>query len=575
MLYSLSLLILFTLSYCSNSDSQTVLSKHNVNYTKRYNLDFNNFQDSVTTWRKFFCRSNTKIDTSIIYNGKHPFKIYPFKMNISNHLDYNVSQQILLPDAKFNTIEVCLTSKMKNITRAKLWIDHISEYEKIMFTDTVDINSTDAQWHTFSHTFSSKGVKYLGLRFFISSKSEQEKMAWLDKIQIFLDKKPIDSFPLQDAPLFALKESAGVVELSLEENKYSLIPEFANKKIMALGETTHGSASINKVVTQIVRHQIESNNCRLVLLELPFELMLSVDKYVKGDTSFAGDSLIKSYRPYYDKEALDALIHYITEYNIQHVDDPVTLMGMDISLSMENTYEYLLHYVKCMNLKKKDIVLNDFCDILSYKSTLNFSSEVLTYVENHPELKQLIPSSDYNAIVQSLKISEMMPPVFEIRADFRDLVMKQNTTFLLNEYAPEDKRVIIYTHFNHANYGTINYSIVKPTMGTYMKDEYKEAYGCLGILLGNGNVLALTMEEPECLRKIFSPKKNSMEFCFDVLPESFFYCPSTDFEDMPSYIRLLGVPYMEKEQFYLINPKARMDGAIFIKESEAVVLEKK
>lgn len=550
-----------------------------ISYTKRYNLDFSYSQDSMFTWVQSLVFAGLGIDSSSTYKGKYPYKIYSLQQaeiwgkDKWYHLNYEASQQILLPEGEFSTIEVRVTSKMKNIGMSNLLIDQLSTDEMILSTDTLNFNNQDSIWHTSACKFTpSPDLKFLGLRICLNSGKGKEKIVWLDRVQIFLDKKPIDSFPFSDIPLFSVKQPAEIKELSFEKNMYSGIPELGEKKIVALGETMHGSASIHKVALQIIKHQIENNNCKLVLLEIPFELMMFADKQVKGFSEFAEDSLLEQTGAYCDSRFWNDLIGWITDYNNQHKNAPVTLMGTDLSLLETDNHKLLSYYIANLNKTKNKKILDDFYKFLT-GGIMYGTSEIITFMEEHPELKEAMDSSDYALISHNLKMSDKSASNPMLRLDYRDQIMKDNVSYLIDMFAPGNERVIVYTHFDHANYGTINQSVQRPSFGSYMKDEYKDEYSCLGILAGNGNVLALTIDSGIVSKPLSPPRLNSMESYFNTFQEPFFYCRSDNFGDMLSYIRIVGIPYFSKKQFIPVNPKARMDGLIFLKESEAVKLK--
>jgi len=64
----------------------------------------------------------------------------------------------------------------------------------------------------------------------------------------------------------------------------------------------------------------------------------------------------------------------------------------------------------------------------------------------------------------------------------------------------------------------------------------------------------------------------SLENYFNRQTEDYLYCSSSHFNDSLSHIRDIGQPYLEKNQYLLIDPKSRMDGVIFIKTSLSAAL---
>lgn len=563
----LSILIFFLFIHFNSNGQEN-------GYSNQYNLNFNNFNDSIDTWILYLNQSFIKIDSSVVYKNKHPLKFYP----IGDQSAFNCSffQRILLPEVQFDMIEVRLTSKAKNVDKARLLIDHISSEEKIFTTDTFNINHKDTLWNTISYKLPALNMKFIGFRFLMNSEDQKERAYWIDKLNILLNDKPIDTFPVPVVPPFSVQEPEKIKKLSLNEDLYGSIPELNTKKIVALGETVHGSASVNLITAQIIKHQILKNNCKLVLLEFPFESMIFLNKEMQGKTIFKGDSILKSLKPLFDYPVLEDLIAWISCYNKKNQDNPVTLMGIDINLEENENLKLLSCYIKGLNYTLKNKLLDDFCEILLKDFAGVFpvtcSSSALTYLEEHPEIKKIVNSLDYSLIEQSLKMSQKATPFLPIRIDYRDIIMKENTSFLINLFAPKDKRVIIWAHFNHANYAITNPSLPVSSFGSFMKDLYGDQYRCLGVLVGNGGVLSNTIKEGMVPKTILSPQKNSMEYYFNTLPDPFFYCSASLFNDSISYIRTIGQPYFDKKQFMLINPKARMEGIIFIKNSNPAIM---
>lgn len=134
----------------------------------------------------------------------------------------------------------------------------------------------------------------------MNGEDQKERAYWIDKLNILLDDKSIDTFPVPVVPPFSVQEPEKIKKLSLNEDLYGSIPELNTKKIVALGETVHGSASVNSITAQIIKHQILKNNCKLVLLEFPFGSMMFLNKEMQGKTIFKGDSILKSSKPLFD-----------------------------------------------------------------------------------------------------------------------------------------------------------------------------------------------------------------------------------------------------------------------------------
>lgn len=511
------------------------------------------FDDNLLTWTIYPTQYNfVKVDSSIVYNNRHPLKISTLHDLFALHGYF--FKRILLPDVFADTIQVQVNSKSKNIGYAKLLVDRISSDEKIFFTDTMSINVNDTSWCTTSYKLPASGMKFMGLRLLIYEMNKVEKIFWLDQLTILLDGKPINEFPSPTIHPFSVSDPESMKKLSFNKNLYDHIEELKVKKIIALGETVHGSGSINRATSQIIKHQVLNNGCKLVLLEIPFEIMMFFNKEVQGEVICKGDSVLKSSNPLFDLPILDDLIKWLTQYNKENPDNMVTLMGTDIHPLEEENRKLLSEYVTCLNRTINSQALNDFSEVLSRKLDFREPNRALAYLNERPELKEALQPTDYLMIKHNLEMSLKATPITPARLDRRDVIMKDNAIFLIDLFAPENETVTIWTHFGHANYTKDHSDLPHPSFGSYMKELYKDGYGCLGITIGGGGVNAVTMDiTPTTVditranKEVAPPLQCSMEYYFNLQPEEYIYCSSDNFNDALSYIRRIGQPYYCKK----------------------------
>lgn len=166
---------------------------------------------------------------------------------------------------------------------------------------------------------------------------------------------------------------------------------------------------------------------------------------------------------------------------------------------------------------------------------------------------------------------EMMKMVSRFSADFqkymqtRDLIMYENTLFF--ELALSPDKIMVYTHFEHANHMAIGNSGY--SYGHYMKNYRHNEYGCIGLFAEKGAISVLDKT------KIYEDKKMA-----DALPNSFERFLAK--EDSDYYFYLL--PKQEKSVFSVRSIGSRyhpkpfkalllsnyIDAAIFIREGTPV-----
>lgn len=534
--------------------------KQAENYTNRYDLNF----ATEYKWPQAGLPCIQKIDSSTVYKGKHPLKLSRLSAGY-------LLQQFMLPDKKANHIQVSISVKMRDIRDASLLIDRISEKEVDFTTDTVNILCSDTCWNTFSYTLPAEKMTLIGFQILITesqNRKDSNPAVWLHRIEILLDGTPIDRYPLPVVPAVVLNTNTAVAPLPLCDDNYDPIPELNNKKIVALGETMHGSRTLNRLAWQLIKQQIEKNNCKLVLVELPFEAMLSVNKEVQGIAGFSADSLFCETYALYDHTCWKEMIDWITRYNSRHPENRVTVMGTDIGYLEEVSVGFMLHYIQCLNRTHRSPLLNGLCEKLSGFAP---SEQALAYLNEHPEMEQIVGNRDYLSIRQALQSSVTATPIPPLRTDLRDYTMKRNASFLIKEYTSQEEKTLIYAHFSHVNYASINMSRLYPSFGAQMKEEYGPQYSCIGLLAGNGTILANTLDSLCVPRPLLPPKSNSLEAALDHRSDSVLYGRAALFPDAFSYIRCIGNVTDPDEQFELMSPKHRMDGAIFIKTVEPAI----
>lgn len=57
---------------------------------------------------------------------------------------------------------------------------------------------------------------------------------------------------------------------------------FSDKRILAIGESVHGTGTMNDMGVEIIKNRIEHGKCRLVLLEMPLTLSFHINRYLRG-----------------------------------------------------------------------------------------------------------------------------------------------------------------------------------------------------------------------------------------------------------------------------------------------------
>lgn len=109
---------------------------------------------------------------------------------------------------------------------------------------------------------------------------------YLDRVTVHIAGQTIEQIH-RDNP-FLIKRPDRLLDLAymnvFDEPDKSILQKtgLQDKRIIALGETVHGSSTINDNVFSIIKNSILYDNCRLVLLETDMGNGLKMNLYIHG-----------------------------------------------------------------------------------------------------------------------------------------------------------------------------------------------------------------------------------------------------------------------------------------------------
>ena len=360
-----------------------------------------------------------------------------------------------------------------------------------------------------------------------------------------------------------------------DADKYAQIPAFAiqpfddllasplmDKKILALGETIHGSQNINDLVFSLIKERILHHNCRLVMLEFPTEAVLYMNRYVKNDARFSLDTISK----FYEAKALFKItpfLKWLHDYNAAH-NNEVTLIGADTFLSKYETFQSLFDFLTPLN---SDYALDSLCyELLLATDTINFDC-------NKSVVNQRLTADEVELFRHCLDAYQHRPSLY-FPYSSRDSLMANRIQRFCDAYLGENETATFYSHFSHSNYISLepHISINTPSVGKYLKKRYKDDYSCLAISAAQGERYAS-----------LPVVGNAQIASLDPAPVgSFEYLMNSRTDDKPIFIstnnlkqgdiyqlRFSGA-HINNFQFFHVEPQAFMDGIIIVKNSTPV-----
>ena len=278
-----------------------------------------------------------------------------------------------------------------------------------------------------------------------------------------------------------------------------------DKRIVALGESTHGSGTYYKLKSELVRYLHE---------EMGFEV-LAMESGL-GDTYLAYsniDSLsgieLRDYSVFGNFRATEAnvLFEHIKAASMSKT--PLHYVGYDTQASSEYLYDMLstilLDYDKelsdslstRMRSYQRSYGYGSNGDSINYLkhrdifvSTSNQVKEYLSKNEIKIISKHDLSQGDFDIMIRSLKMfsaSYNMP--FQDRYQgfaLRDTYMAENLEWLLSEMYPT-KKFIVWAHNSHIENDHMEGANIK-WMGHYLKEKYEADYFSIGLFANAGEV---------------------------------------------------------------------------------------
>ena len=129
-----------------------------------------------------------------------------------------------------------------------------------------------------------------------------------------------------------------VVEAILSENPESsfedlsfLDEEFKSKKIISIGESTHGTSEFALMRHKIFKYLVQNYGFNTIFLEDEYSRCLLIDEYIKGKEKDKGEAVIQNFRNWtWVTEEMLGLIEWMKLYNREHPDDQLNFVGVDM-----------------------------------------------------------------------------------------------------------------------------------------------------------------------------------------------------------------------------------------------------
>ena len=243
---------------------------------------------------------------------------------------------------------------------------------------------------------------------------------------------------------------------------------FKNRKIIGIGEATHGTREFTLMRHRVFEYLVKKNKYNTIILEADFGACQGINRYINGHEKSGKKALneIKLW-PWRTKEML-SFIEWVKQYNSIN-EKKIEFIGCDMQLIVTD--------IKELENRVENITIKDSLEFfLKNRKSIFKNKESLTALTK----KTIDETKDYKtkliakSILQNLKIP-VKSEIYNI-ANYRDSCMAKNITDYI-KYRPNTKAIFI-AHNTHISqeFSPINSVTNRITTGWYLKQAFGNKY---------------------------------------------------------------------------------------------------
>ncbi|SHJ18874.1 Erythromycin esterase [Mesonia phycicola] len=566
----------------------------NLNSQNKYNLDFNEFnqekQKMPTGWIKWGNFEN--LMGELISNGNSVGKIVSDKNGTFGCITYKIPANYV-----GDTIVLSGRIKYENVKGSVgllMRIDGHSKKSSLAFKSMQgqQLRGT-SDWKEYSIKLPfPDNAKIIYVGGILGKKG----IAWFDDFKVTIDGKDIqelketkkitlESYNSNELES-ALSKLSRKLDFSNEENLCNsldpLIEKIGNKKIVAIGESTHGTSEFYRLREIITKRLIKEKGYRLVVLENPYDdiEILNRDLHKISLDSLMHKHLFSIYQTQEIKSFLQWYKDNKPEYNIE-------FKGCDDSYWV--FYELLKDNINSINDKVLNKHLEELKSNISKSSTDNSEKkykvnnsiynnilEIENYLESTKKITKSIKEilfNGKNTYINYVNIKDQKP------FQSRDEIMADRISFLAKN---SGSKIIVWAHNAHISNEIITDNEIG-IMGRDLKKDFNQDYYTIGLttLKGsysymnekiiNGDHLYTEKLKTELLQPVdslFWENKlliNGNSFAIDMLDLK----NELNTDEIIGATRLIGYSKESEKDIYYLPLIKNFDTMIFIEETNS------
>lgn len=482
----------------------SVLVLHSITYAQnKYNLNFDNFDSENAVMPEGWFKWGS-------YKNLHGENLHGEKLDDKNYVGKVVSDE----KGKFG----CITYKVPaNYAGDTIRLSGRIKYESVKGFVGL-LMRIDGSSKTKSLAFESmQGLKIKGTNdwkeysiqipypngaenIYVGGILGGKGTAWFDDFKITIDGVDIET--IKETPKIYLKnyntdklntaisKSSVPINISTDDSLIGslnpLIEKLSNKRIVSIGESTHGTSEFYRLREIITKKLIEENGFNLVVLESPYDDIELLNKELSESSL---DSLMRKHLlSIYQTQEMKSFLQWYKDNRLRY---GLKFKGCDDSFW--TFYQLLIYNIGPLIDKKLDKLLSELKSNISKSTNENLKNE------------QKISTSIYDNISEiekHLKLTDnLTKPVMEIlfngkntyinylnvknkkRVQSRDEIMADRISYLAKD---RSKKIIVWAHNAHISNEIIVDNEIG-IMGRDLKHEFGNDYHSIGLATLQGS----------------------------------------------------------------------------------------
>lgn len=274
---------------------------------------------------------------------------------------------------------------------------------------------------------------------------------------------------------FSTGKSANVEEFAAYAQSVEKLSIAEDKKIIALGEATHGNIEFQQLKLEVFKQMVEQYGVRAFALEGDYGGCEQVNQYIHGGEGTAQEATAAIGFAIYQTDEMAELISYMREYNESALEgEDIRFYGFDMQ-RISYTFQALME--ACLELGIETTSLQKLVEGENLSSECNFSTqtEILTQVKSELENKSASDKTIHYADIL-LQYCELQTLTASDGGALRDKFMAENVQWILEQERQNGhERIFVTGHNSHvAKWGSYD------SMGKILSKNVENGYYVIG-----------------------------------------------------------------------------------------------